>query len=137
MNSNRPSKQRIPLLLRLSSLLLRPRQQIRRLLETNDLAHARRALADFKRDLDLVDLLLSLRTLESHAETFLETLSGAESILYNIRHTISCLLKDWPKDSPRMLPKIRKSDCERWLTKYAGRATSTVNSHISYASRFF
>ena len=112
-------------------------KQIRRSLETNDLAHARRALADFKRDLDLVDPSLSRRTLEGHAEKFLETLSGAESTLYNIRHSIDRLLKDWPKDSPRLLPKIRKADCERWLAKYAERAASTVNSHISYASRFF
>ncbi len=112
-------------------------KQIRRSLETNDLAHARRVLADFKRDLDLVDPSLSRRTLEGHAEIFLETLSGAESTLYNIRHSIDRLLKDWPKDSPRLLSKIRKPDCERWLAKYAERSASTVNSHISYATRFF
>jgi len=54
-------------------------KQIRRSLGTNDLAHAWRALADFKRDLDLVDPSLSRRTLEGHAEQFLETLSGSPS----------------------------------------------------------
>lgn len=112
-------------------------KQIRRSLETNDLPHARRALADFKRDLELTDPSLSRRTMEGHAMQFLETLSGAESTLSNIRHSIACLLKDWPKDSPRLLSKIRKADCERWLAKYGERSASTVNSHISYASRFF
>ena len=123
--------------MRYYALIKQRGKQIRRSLGTNDLAHARRALADFKRDLELTDPALSRRTLETHAEVFLETLSGAASTRSNIRHSISCLLKDWPKDAQRLLVKIRKADCERWLAKYGERSASTVNSHISYASRFF
>jgi site-specific recombinase XerD len=112
-------------------------KQIRRSLETTDLPHARRKLAEFKRDLEHIDPTLTRRTLESQAEKFLETVSGAKSTLYNIRHAMACLLKDWPSDSPRQLAKICKPDCERWLAKYAGLSASTINSRICYASRFF
>jgi len=57
-------------------------KQIRRSLGTNDLALARRVLANFKRDLELTDPTLARRTLETHEGRFLKKLSGAESTLY-------------------------------------------------------
>lgn len=119
------------------ALLKHRGKQIRRSLDTDDLALARRKLPELRRDLDVTDPDLARRTLESHQEKFLETLSGAKSTVYNIRHAIGLLLADWPKDSPRLLTKIRRGDCERWIAKYGDLAASTVNTRISAASRFF
>ena len=88
-------------------------------------------------DLEATDPDLARRTLEVHKEKFFETLTGAKSTVYNIRHAIELLLADWPKDSPRLLTKIRKGDCKRWIAKYGHLAASTVNSRISAAREFF
>ena len=56
-------------------------KQIRRTLETKDLALARRNVLDLRRDLDLTDPELAHRTLEAQAERFLPTLSGTPSSL--------------------------------------------------------
>ncbi len=119
------------------ALLKHKGKQIRRSLGTDDLALARRKLPNLRRDLDFTDPDLSRRSLETHEEKFLETLTGAKSTLYNIRHAIELLRDDWPKDSPQLLTKIRKSDCERWIAKYGDLAASTVNTRISAASKFF
>ncbi len=112
-------------------------KQIRRVLEARDIPQARRELNDLRRDLELTDPKVVSRTLQNHAGSFLQTLSGAASTLESIRHSIDLLIKDWPKDSPTQLSKIRKADCEKWLVRYANRSSSTINSHISYATRFF
>src|SRR4029077_10375257 len=112
-------------------------KQIRRSLGTDDLALARRTLPGVRRDLDVTDPDLARRSLETHKEKFLETLTGAKSTVYNIRHAIELLLADWPKDSPRLLIKIRKGDCQRWIAQYGDLAASTVNTRISAASKFF
>lgn len=119
------------------ALLKHRGKQIRRSLDTTDIATARRKLPDLRRDLEIADPYLAQRTLEAHKARFFETLTGAKSTLYNIRHGIELMLADWPKDSPRLLTKIRKGDCERWLAKYGDLAASTVNSRISAASKFF
>ena len=103
----------------------------------HDIAVTRRKLPDLRRDLEITDPDLARRTLEIHIGKFLETLTGAKSTVYNIRHAIELMLADWPKDSPRILSKIRKGDCERWLAKYGDLAASTVNTRISAASKFF
>jgi integrase len=112
-------------------------KQIRRSLETCDLAHARRKLPGVRRDIEQTDPELAHRTLEDHSTNFFETLTGAKSTVYNIRHSIELLLADWPEDSPRLLTKIRKGDCQRWIAKYGDLAASTVNTRISAASKFF
>lgn len=119
------------------ALLKHKGKQIRRSLGTNDLALARRELPTVRVDLDVTDADLARRTLETHKEKFLETLTGAKSTVYNVRHAIELLLADWPKDCSRLLTKIRKSDCKRWIAKYGDLAASTVNSRISAAREFF
>jgi cobalamin biosynthesis protein CobD/CbiB len=52
-------------------------KQIRRTLDTQDLSLARRKLQDLRRDLELTDPEMAHRTLESHAERFLPTVTGS------------------------------------------------------------
>jgi hypothetical protein len=89
-------------------LLKHKGKQIRPSLDTTDIAVARRKLPDLRRDLEITDPELARRTLEVHIGNFFETLTGAESTVYNIRHAIELMLADWPKDAPRILTKIRK-----------------------------
>jgi integrase len=112
-------------------------KQIRRSLDTNDLPLARRKLQELRRDIELTDPELARRTLESQAERFSPTLTGTASTLYNVRYSIKRLLADWPKKSPRLLSKIRKGDCEQWIASYGHLAPSTINTHISSATKFF
>jgi integrase len=112
-------------------------KQFRRSLETRDLAYARRKLTDVRRDIEETDPELARRTLEDHSTNFFETLTGAKSTLYNVRHSIELMLADWPEDSPRLLNKIREGDCKKWIAKYGDFAVSTVNTRISAARNFF
>ncbi|MDX2080464.1 MAG: hypothetical protein SFU53_06735 [Terrimicrobiaceae bacterium] len=112
-------------------------KQIRRSLETDDLALARRNLAQLRRDLEQVDPGLAGMTLETHAPRFLATVIGAATSVYGTKLTIGKLLKEWPTGSPRTLVKIRRSDCELWLAQFAKQSASTVNHMITDAKRFF
>jgi integrase len=112
-------------------------KQIRRSLETNDLPTARRKLVDTRRDLELIDPELSRRTLDSHAERFLQTVTGSESTVYNVKHAVKRLLADWPATAARVLSKIRKGDCEVWLATYGKLSASTINTYIATATKFF
>jgi integrase len=112
-------------------------KQIRSSLETNDLPTARRKLVDKRRDLELIDPELSRRTLDTHAERFLETVTGSESTVYNVKHAVKRLLADWPAKASRILTKIHKGDCEQWLATYGDLSASTVNTYIATASKFF
>ena len=112
-------------------------KQIRRSLETSDLALARRNLPGVRRDIEETDPELARRTLAGHSANFFEILAGAKSTVYNNRHAIALLLADWPENSPRLLTKIRKGDCQRWIAKYGDLAASTVNTRISAARDFF
>jgi len=60
-------------------------KQIRRTLDTQDLALARRKVRELPRDLELTDPERALRTLEPQAERFLPTLSGTASTLKKAR----------------------------------------------------
>ena len=106
-------------------------------METEDLALARRRLADLRRDIEQTDPTLAGRTMETQAERYLATLAGAESSLGNSRLSMKKLLGTWPKESPRALAKIRKSDCELWLAQYQELAASTINHMITDAKRHF
>ncbi len=118
------------------ALIKQAGKQIRRSLGTSDLALARRKLTELRNDLETTDAGLASRTLESQAERFSSTLTGAASTLDNDRRTLARLLSDWPKDSPRVLLKIRKADCQHWLAQY-DLAASTINHMITLARRFF
>ena len=84
----------------------------------------------------LIQILPVVR-LTTYSGKFFQTLTGAKSTRYNIRHAIELLLADWPKDSPRLLSKIRRGDCQTWLAQYGELASSTVNTRISAARDFF
>ncbi len=52
-------------------------KQIRRSLDTEDLALARRRLADLRRDIEQTDPTLATRTIKAHGDLFLATLTKA------------------------------------------------------------
>jgi len=110
-------------------------KQIRKSLETSDLEQARRELKTWKNDLELTDPTLSARTLETHAEVFLKSLTGAASTQDNTRRTIAKLLKDW--SGPRVISKIKPSDCTEWLAKYGELRQATRNKMIQDMRNFF
>ena len=112
-------------------------KQIRRCLETQDLALARRRLADLRRDLERTDPTLAGRTIESNAERYLATLTGAPSSQVNSRRSMARLLASWPRESPRAIMKIRRSDCELFLAQYTDLSASTINHMITDLTRFF
>ncbi len=112
-------------------------KQIRRSLETEDLPLARRRLADLRRDFETTDPTLGARTIEAHAERFEATLTGSESTLANDRHYLKNLLKKWPQDSPRVLAKIKKTDCEQFFARFDNLSASTINHMLTLIRRFF
>jgi hypothetical protein len=112
-------------------------KQIRRSLDTQDLAVARRKVQDMRRDLELTDPDLLHLTLESQAERFLPTLSGTPSTLKKARRYVRGLLSNWPRKSPRSISKIRKGDCEEWLASLGHLSASSINACITCASKFF
>ena len=112
-------------------------KQIRRTLETKDLALARRKVQDLRRDLELTDPELAHRTLEAQAERFMPTLSGTPSTLKKAKRYVNDLLTGWPKNSPRVIAKIRKGDCEQWLASLGHLSASSINAYITCASKFF
>ncbi len=112
-------------------------KQIRRTLETQDLALARRKVQDLRRDLELTDPELAHRTLESQAERFLPTLSGTPSTLKKARRYVNDFLNGWPKKSPRLISKIRKGDCDQWLASLGHLSASSINAYTTCASKFF
>ena len=60
-------------------------KQIRRKLDTDDLALARRKLKELRVDIERIDPELARRTLELQAERFLPTITGTPSTLYKPR----------------------------------------------------
>jgi len=118
------------------ALLKQGGKQIRRSLETADLPLARRKLAELRNDLETTDSTLAARTLETQAERFGATLTGAKSTLDNNKRTLSKILSDWPKENPRVLLKIRKTDCAQWVARY-GLSVNTINKMVTLARRFF
>ena len=119
------------------ALLKQGGKQIRRSLETNDLPHARRKLVELRKDLETTDPTLAARNLETHAERFLKTITGAESTKYITRLNIGRLLDEWPKDASKVLAKIKTSDCKQWLAQYSALSASTVNHIKTDARKFF
>jgi integrase len=112
-------------------------KQIKRTLGTQDLPLARRKLQDLRRDLELTDPQLAHRTLESHAERFLPTVSGTPSTVSKAQRYVNDLLTGWPKKSPRLLSKIRRGDCEHWLASLGHLSPSSINAYTTCAAKFF
>lgn len=119
------------------ALLKHKGKQIRCSLETNDLPLARRKLLEKKKDLETTDPTLATRTLKDHAARFLKTITGGVTTQYITKLNIGKLLKDWPKDAPKALAKIKPGDCKQWLAKYSALSASTVNHMKTHARMFF
>jgi len=112
-------------------------KQIRRSLETEDLALARRRLRALRNDTEVSGSALTRLTLDDMAARYLETIRGRASTVVHKKNAIRLMLKDWPEDAPRELAKIRRSHIEKWIASYKGKAGSTVNDYIATARALF
>ena len=112
-------------------------KQIRRSLETADLELARRLLRQLRNDMEVSNAARIKLTLDEMAARYLETIRGRPSTVVHKNNAIRLLLKDWPKDAPRELAKIRRSHVETWVASYKGKAASTVNDYIATARALF
>jgi integrase len=120
------------------ALIKRNGKQIRRSLNTSDLALARRALKTFIEDSEAItDPDLGKATIETFAPKFFATLSGAPATIYKHRLAVRCMIENWPADAPRGMAKIRRGDCEAWVASLGELAPATINGRITTAARFF
>ncbi|MEO6053705.1 MAG: tyrosine-type recombinase/integrase [Chthoniobacterales bacterium] len=71
------------------------------------------------------------------AARYLETVRGRPSTVSHKGNAIRMMLRDWPKDAPRALAKIRRSHVETWIASYKKKAASTVNDYIATARAMF
>jgi len=110
---------------------------IRRSLETEDMALARRKLAKFKSELDKLDPNVASLTLDQHRKDYEQTLMGAESTLTIAKLAIRRLCEEWPQSAPREIRKIKTGDLRLWLKQYETLSASTTNHMITTARRFF
>jgi integrase len=110
---------------------------IRRSLETDDLALARRKLRTFKTDLDKLDPGVAKLTLDKHREDYEATLTGAESTLTIAKLALRRLCDEWPPSAPREIRKIKPADLKLWLKQYENLSASTTNHIITTTRRFF
>lgn len=112
-------------------------KQIRRSLETGDLALARRRLRALRNEAEVSDSVRTKLTLDHMAARYLETVRGRPSTVVHKNNAIRLMLRDWPKDAPRELAKIRRFHIETWIASYKDKAAATVNDYIATARALF
>lgn len=109
-------------------------KQIRRKLGL-DLAKARRDLVDLRRDLERTDPALASRTMADNGERFLRPLPTDGKTATNTRRSIARLVGEWP--GPKVIRKVKRSDCVMWLAQYPHLKPASVNKLIQDARDFF
>jgi len=112
-------------------------KQIRRSLETGDLELARRRLRALRNEAEVSNSVRTKLTLDQMAARYLETVRGRPSTVVHKQNAIRLMLKDWPKEAPRELAKIRRSHVEAWIASYKDKAAATVNDYIATARALF
>ena len=113
-------------------------KQIRRSLETSDLALAKRRLRRLRDDLDQINPSLSQRTMEQHRVIFESLLSGAASTLANKRRNIAKLVDTWPRSNPSQIGKITQTQVLLWLKPHREKLSpASLNSLITDIRAFF
>jgi integrase len=75
--------------------------------------------------------------MEQMAARYLETVRGRPSTVSHKGNAIRMMLRDWPKNAPRELAKIRRSHVEAWIASYKGKAAATVNDYIATVRAMF
>jgi integrase len=120
-------------------------REFTRSLKTTDRAYATRLAAEFRRDREHLDpsadkmalacpcrhkkvckcntLINLYRSLARFAKLKEHTRSNKERIFERIK-------RHWPTGADTLIGKIRPSDCEKWLSRYAYLSASTFNDHI-------
>lgn len=112
-------------------------KQIRRSLETTDPELARRRVRQLRDEMENSAAARSKTTLEQMAARYLETVRGRPSTISHKGNAIRMMLRDWPKDAPREISKIRRSHIETWIAAYKGKAAATVNDYIATSRAMF
>jgi len=113
------------------------RKEIRRSLETTDRDVARRELARFKGAQRQIDRSQGKLTLSELCDRFLKTIQHQRPktvaqktlIIQRIKH-------DWPTGPHTQVPKVRPSDVDLWLSRYAF-GPSSRNLHIATIKALF
>jgi len=112
-------------------------KQIRRSLEASDLEHARRLARQLRNEIETSSAARSKTSLKEMTDRYLETVRGRPSTVKHKENAIRLMLKDWPKDAPHELAKIRRSHVETWVASYKAKAAATVNEYIATARAMF
>jgi len=112
-------------------------KQIRRSLETGDLELARRRVRQLRGEIEISKAARTKLSMEEMAQRYLGTVRGRPSTVSHKGNAIRMMLRDWPKDAPRDLAKIRRSHIEKWITSYKGKAAATVNDYIATVRAMF
>ena len=104
----------------------------RRKLETDDVALAKRKLRVFKNDLGRTDATKGNTNFAKVLDDYAETLTGAESTLYDKKATIEKLKETWFGVDSLPLRTVKPSQIAAWLSKHYGQlSASAYNSALT------
>jgi len=112
---------------------------IRRSLHTQDRAHAKRLLADFRRDLAKVNLKGNRCTLLELADRYLDTVKSQSAKTLEAKQLVVRHLKsDWPGGCDVQIKDIRPSSVKTWLACQKERmGKSSFNGYIQTIRAIF
>lgn len=114
-------------------------KEIRRSLRTKDRQLAKRRLAEFRRDMEALDMDASKTTLEAYLETFMTTSQNrAKSTRQKQEAMQRRVLSEWPGGAKVKLSDVKHSDVLRWLhIQRENYAPSTYNEHVQFIRKLF
>jgi integrase len=112
-------------------------KEIKRSLGTTDPALARRKLADFRNEQRQIDRSQGKLSLDALCERYLMTVRHQKPKTVERKTFIVGRIKgDWPTGKFTQVAKIKPSECDAWLSRYAFGSASR-NLHISGLKELF
>ena len=108
-------------------------REFTRSLKTTDRAYALRLAAEFRRSREHLDPSADKTTLAELIELYRSLARFTklkEHTRFNKERIFERIKRHWPTGKKTLINKIRPSDCERWLTRYAHLSASTFNEHL-------
>lgn len=114
-------------------------KEIRRTLKTKDRQLAKRRLADFRREVEQLDLKAAKTTLEAYVATFLESAQFRAKSTRQKQEAIARRVNEqWPDGSKVKLADVKHSDVLRWLhIQREAYAPSHYNEHVQFIRKLF
>jgi len=102
---------------------------IRRSLQTDDRALAKRRLADFRQTLERIDPRAGRISVAEMADRYMETIGHLADKTRRSKVTITKRIKsDWPGGSSVLVRDVRESHVRAWLSAQARRASTPTSS---------